>query len=90
MINHEQITSIFSSCSVQKLQNLEHLMVRGCSSLKTLFDFERLNFEVEHASAMLSCFEKMELISLPELETVWEPNLKIMAFENLGRICIQG
>lgn len=84
-----KLSGIFSSSSVQNLQNLVQLEVRKCAALKTLFDLEGLQFKERNAAAtLLSCLEKMELSDLPALKYVWNRR-NFLAFQNLRELQIE-
>lgn len=84
-----KLSGIFSSSSVQNLQNLVQLVVRNCGALETLFDLEGLQFKKRNAAAtLLSCLEKMKLSNLPALKYVWNDQQNFLAFQNLRKLKI--
>ncbi|EXB66982.1 putative disease resistance protein [Morus notabilis] len=86
----DKLSSVFPlRMLMQSLKHLKHFNVENCRSLVTLFDFKDLARKAELDSTMLSCLEKMELIGLPMLESIWKTESKIIAFQNLVFLQIQ-
>ncbi|KAJ9682446.1 hypothetical protein PVL29_018376 [Vitis rotundifolia] len=63
-----QLLNIFSSCMLKRLQSLEDLSVRDCSSLEAIFDVEGTNDNVDRSSlGNTSVFPKLTSLSLINL-----------------------
>eukprot|EP00261_Vitis_vinifera_P026696 XP_010660237.2 PREDICTED: disease resistance protein At4g27190-like isoform X2 [Vitis vinifera] len=72
-----QLLNIFPSCMLKRLQSLERLSVRACSSLEAVFDVERTNVNVNVDRGSLGntfVFPKitsLSLLNLPQLRSFY-------------------
>ncbi|CAI9764623.1 unnamed protein product [Fraxinus pennsylvanica] len=88
VLDCSKLLTIAESDSIQLLQNLERLRVRGCNALEVLFDFEGINITNDDAEInMLGRLTSLWLRSLPKLVHITRmvPK-KIRVFQNLKNL----
>ncbi|CAI9764621.1 unnamed protein product [Fraxinus pennsylvanica] len=88
VLDCSKLLTIAESDSIQLLQNLERLRVRGCNALEVLFDFEGINVTNDDAEInMLGRLTSLWLRSLPKLVHITRMVPKeIRVFQNLKNL----
>ncbi|KAG6751661.1 hypothetical protein NC652_030745 [Populus alba x Populus x berolinensis] len=77
------VSNAIPSNLLQFMNNLRHLYVRNCRSLKVVFDLEGLNAEEGHAK-LLPNLKELQLIDLPGLRDICSRDPQgILDFKNL-------
>ncbi|XP_071723158.1 uncharacterized protein [Rutidosis leptorrhynchoides] len=86
----ENLSHVFPSNSMDRLQSLNKIEVVGCPSLETLFDPVSLSFDEMQKPLVLSSLEKMKLLNLPRLADILKSDCKlILAFPSLWEVSVR-
>ncbi|KAF8026788.1 hypothetical protein BT93_F3308 [Corymbia citriodora subsp. variegata] len=86
----ENLSYIFPSNLMDRLQSLNKIEVLGCPSLEALFDPVSLNSDKRQKPLVLSSLEKMKLLNLPKLKDILKSDCKVrLAFPSLMEVSIR-
>ncbi|KAF8006541.1 hypothetical protein BT93_K0749 [Corymbia citriodora subsp. variegata] len=83
----ENLSLVFPSNLMDRLQSLNKIKVVGCPSLEALFEPVSLSSEKRQKPLVLSALEKMKLSNLPSLRDILKSDCKItLAFPSLMEV----
>ncbi|KAF7851736.1 hypothetical protein BT93_L2928, partial [Corymbia citriodora subsp. variegata] len=71
------LSHVFQSNSMDRLQSLNKIEVVGCPSLEALFEPISLSSEKRQKPLVLSALKKMELLNLPKLRDILKSECKV-------------
>ncbi|XP_039163475.1 uncharacterized protein LOC104435251 [Eucalyptus grandis] len=83
----ENLSHVFPSNSINRLQSLYEIKVIGCPSLEALFEPVSLKTERRQKPLVLSALKKVELLNLPRLRDILKSECKVtLAFPSLKEV----
>ena len=84
----ENLTNIFKSNMLARVQSLERLHVYNCGPLQEVFELKRPNVSETHAMTLIP-LKKLHLCSLPKMKHVWNKDPQgIFSFQSLQVISL--
>ncbi|KAF8038079.1 hypothetical protein BT93_B0820 [Corymbia citriodora subsp. variegata] len=86
----ENLSQVFPSNLMDRLQSLNEIEVVSCPSLEALFESASLSSEKRQKTLVLSAFKKMKLSDLPSLRDILKSDCKItLAFPSLMEVNVR-
>ncbi|KAF8027910.1 hypothetical protein BT93_E0743 [Corymbia citriodora subsp. variegata] len=86
----ENLSHVFPSNLMDRMQSLNKIEVVGCPSLEALFDPICLSSDERQKPLVLSSLEKMKLLNLPRLRDILKSDCKvILAFPSLMEVNVR-
>ena len=70
--NPSKIQSLFPSNIIERLKNLESIVLQDCQLLEVIFQLEELNFEESEVASVLDQLRELNLYNLPKLMHIWK------------------
>ena len=89
--NPSKIQSLFPSHIIERLKNLESIVLEDCQLLEVIFQLEELNLEESQVASVLDQLRELNLYNLSKLMHIWKKGLeRIKDFGNLRLLVVWG
>ncbi|KAL3750222.1 hypothetical protein ACJRO7_011243 [Eucalyptus globulus] len=86
----ENLSHVFPSYSMDRLQSLNKIKVVGCPSLEALFEPVCVSYEKRKKPLEISALKKMKLLNLPRLIEILNSDCKVtLAFPNMMEVNVR-
>ncbi|KAK4544153.1 hypothetical protein RGQ29_033016 [Quercus rubra] len=87
--NPSKIQSLFPSHIIERLKNLESIVLEDCQLLEVIFQLEELNLEESQVASVLDQLRELNLYNLSKLMHIWKKGPKrIRGFGNLRLLVV--